>query len=767
MTNPGAPPARSGPRPPDHELRGDMMQKPLFGPKPQPAAVPGTSVTVDGEVVRVTFENDETGFRVLRVNVEGRLAPETWVGVLPSTAPGTRVRATGRYERDGRHGDQLKVETLLTVAPSTMDGIERYLGSGMVPGIGPAFAKRIVEVFGLATLEVLDRSPERLAEVPGLGRGRVESVTKAWEKQRAIGAIMIFLQGHGASPALAMRIFKRLGPKAIDVVTRSPYRLSLDVWGIGFKTADRIAQSIGIKKDDAARAQAGVYQTLHDLSSRGHVFAPRGELCERAAAMLEVDTLPVEAAIDALAASKHVRLEPLESGEAGEIGVYLVEHYEAEVRLARRMRSVLRKDAPGQSRLAAGVEAAIAGFEKRAGVELAPAQRQAVQMAAQHKVLVLTGGPGVGKTTIVRAILSLFAEAKLVVRLAAPTGRAAKRMSEATGREAVTLHRLLEFDPKSRAFARRNGRPLEGGAVIIDEASMLDLALADALLQAVSDDARLVLVGDVDQLPSVGPGAVLRDAIASGEVPTIRLTEIFRQAAGSLIVQNAHRIHEGVPPESATGTGGEFYVIERTGDKAAADTVVELATGRIPKGFGLDPRTSVQILTPMHKGEAGTLMLNERLQQALNPHGLEVKRGNKILRVGDKVMQLRNDYDREVYNGDIGFITEIDAATKKLVVRFDERNVDYEESELDELVLAYATSIHKSQGSEYPAVIVPILTQHFVMLSRNLIYTAVTRGKKLVVLVADPRAITLALAETRKEERKTYLAERLQGKGGG
>ena len=742
VTNPGAPPDRSGPRPPDHELRGDMMQKPLFGPKPQPAAVVGTSVTVDGEVVRVTFENDETGFRVLRVAVEGRLQPETWVGVLPTTAPGTRVRATGRYEHDGRHGDQLKVETMLAVAPSTMDGIERYLGSGMVPGIGPAFAKRIVEVFGLATLEVLDRAPERLAEVPGLGRTRVESVTKAWEKQRAIGAIMIFLQGHGVSPALAMRIYKRFQNKAIDIVSRQPYRLSLDVWGIGFKTADRIAQSIGTKRDDPARAQAGVHQTLHDIAGRGHVFIARG----------------------ALATSKHLRMETLDSGE---IAVYPVELYEAEVRLARRLRAVLRKDAPGQSRLAAGVEAAITGFEKRAGVELAPAQRTAVEMAAQHKVLVLTGGPGVGKTTIVRAILTLFAEAKLVVRLAAPTGRAAKRMSEATGREAVTLHRLLEFDPKRREFARRHGRPLEGGAVIVDEASMLDLTLADSLLQAVSDDARLVLVGDVDQLPSVGPGAVLRDAIASGEVPTIRLTEIFRQAAGSLIVQNAHRIHEGMPPESATGAGGEFYVIERTGDKAAADTIVELVTGRIPRGFGLDPRTSVQVLTPMHKGEAGTIMLNERLQQALNPTGVEVKRGHKTLRVGDKVMQLRNDYDREVYNGDIGFITEIDLTAKKLVVRFDERNVDYEESELDELVLAYATSIHKSQGSEYPAVIVPILTQHFVMLSRNLIYTAVTRGKKLVVLVADPRAIALALAETRKEERKTYLAERLQGKGGG
>lgn len=737
-----------------------MVQRPLFGPKP---AAPGATTTVDGEVVRITFENDETGFRVLRVLVEGRAQPEAWVGVFPAVPPGTRVRATGHYERDAKHGDQLKVDTMLTVAPSTLEGIERYLGSGMVHGIGPVYAKRIVQTFGLETLEVLDREPYRLAEVPGLGARRAEEVARTWEKQRAIGAIMIFLQGHGASPSLATRIFKRFGPQAIEIVSRSPYRLALDVWGVGFKTADRIAQSIGISRDAPERAQAGVLQTLHDLSTRGHVFAGRADLAARAAEMLERDEPSMDQAIDALAASKHVRVEPLASGDTA---VYPTELYEAEVRLARRLRAMLRREVTGKARLEAGVAAAIASFEQRTKVTLAPAQRDAVEQAAQNKVLVLTGGPGVGKTTIVRAILSLFAEAKIVARLAAPTGRAAKRMSEATGREAVTLHRLLEFDPKQRVFARRQGRPLEGSAVIIDEASMLDLLLADALFQALGDDTRLVLVGDVDQLPSVGAGAVLRDILASGEVPAVRLTQIFRQAEGSLIVRNAHRIHEGTPPESATGSSGEFYVLERAGAKEASDTILEVVTERIPKRFGLDPRRDVQVLTPMHKGEAGSVALNERLQAALNPKGVaEVTRGAKLLRLGDKVMQLRNDYDKEVYNGDVGFITGVEAEERRITVSFDGREVAYEEAELDELTLAYATSIHKSQGSEYAAVIVPILTQHFVMLSRNLIYTAVTRGKKLVVLVADPRAVGLALAETRREDRRTYLAERLRDLG--
>lgn len=733
-----------------------ISQRPLFAAQQPSGEGP---VTVEGEVLRITFESETSGFRVLRVAVEGRPEPEVWVGVVPAAPPGTRVRATGRYERDPKHGLQLKVETLLPIAPNTIDGLGRYLGSGMVPGIGPAFAKRIVEAFGVETLEVLDRAPERLAEVPGLGPRRAEAVAKAWAQQRAVGAIMIFLQSHQVSPALASRIYKRFGPNAIDIVSRSPYRLALDVWGVGFKTADRIAQSIGIDPHAPERAQAGVLQTLHDLSAKGHVFAERGELVGLAAEMLGLDTMPVDEALTALAGSRHVEVARLDEGLEA---VYPRDLHDAEVRLAHRLRAVLAHRAPGQQLLDGSIASAIKGFQERTGVELAPEQQAAVEQAARSKVLVVTGGPGVGKTTIVRAILALFDRARINVRLAAPTGRAAKRMTEATGREALTLHRLLEFDPKQRSFARKHGRAIEAGALIVDEASMLDLQLADALLQATGDHARVVLVGDVDQLPSVGPGAVLRDVIASGAVPTVRLTKIFRQAEGSQIVRNAHRIHDGEAPESASGQGGEFYVFERAGAQAAADTILDLMTTRIPRGFGLDPRADVQVLTPMHKGEAGAIALNERLQQALNPTGPSVTRGAKTIRVGDKVMQLKNDYDKEVYNGDIGIVSGLDPVERTLTVRFDDREVAYEDSELDELTLAYATSIHKSQGSEYPAVIVPILTNHYVMLSRNLIYTAVTRGKKLVILIADPRAIGIALAETRKEERRTWLAERLR-----
>lgn len=752
------PPASKPPDPAAPIAAIGATQRPLFAPVAAPIA-PGGAVSVEGEVARVTFENEETGFRVLRVTVDGRAQPEVWVGVFAAAPPGTRVRATGRYEKDPRHGEQLKVETLLTVVPSTLDGLERYLGSGMVPGIGPAYAKRIVEAFGLTTLEVLDRAPERLAEVPGLGPRRAGAVAKAWEKQRAVGAIMIFLQQHHVSPALAARIYKRFGANAIEVVSRSPYRLALDVWGVGFKTADRIARSIGVGADAPERAQAGVLQTLHDISARGHVFTSRGELAEAAALVLERDVTAVDEATAKLAADARVRIERLSNGEEA---VYPVELHDAEVRLGQRLCALLSREAASRALLEGSIAGALAAFEQRSRVELAPAQRAAVEQAARHKVLVVTGGPGVGKTTIVRAILTLFDKARLNVRLAAPTGRAAKRMSEATGREAMTLHRLLEYDPKRRSFARKHGRPVEAQALIVDEASMLDLGLADALLQATADQARLVLVGDVDQLPSVGPGAVLRDVIASGQIPTVRLTQIFRQAEGSLIVQNAHRIHEGEPPQSASGPTGEFYVLKPKSPEGAADLVLEVVTRRIPARFGLDPKTDVQVLTPMHKGEVGAIALNERLQQALNPTGPTVSRGSRTLRVGDKVMQLRNDYDREVYNGDVGYVAAIDETDRTVSVRFDEREVAYEEGDLDELTLAYATSIHKSQGSEYPAVVVPLLKQHYVMLSRNLLYTAVTRGKKLVVLIADPRAVEIALGETRREDRRTYLAERLR-----
>ncbi|MDI1482623.1 ATP-dependent RecD-like DNA helicase [Polyangium sp. y55x31] len=746
---------RSGPQGP--------AQHTLFAAQKAAPSKDGT-VTLEGEVVRVTYENDQTGFRVVKVAIDGHEAPLPWVGRFQPVAPGTRVRATGRYERDGRHGDQLRVETLLEIAPQTLQGLEKYLGSGMVHGVGPVFAKRIVEAFGEDALRVLDEEPERLGEVPGLGARRAEAVAKAWASQRVIRDIMIFLQQHGVSPALATRIYKRFGASAIEIVKRAPYRLALDVWGVGFKTADQIARAIGVSPDAPERAQAGVLQMLSDLAGKGHVYAERNALVSATALMLEREEEGVDRAIDVLALSGRVRVETFPSGE---VAVYESSLYEAEARLADRLLALLRATGrPLSGRRGespdAVAKAAIESFEARTRVALAPAQRDAIEQAARSKVLVITGGPGVGKTTIVRAILSLFDLAGHTVRLSAPTGRAAKRMSEATGREAVTLHRMLEFDPKERGFLRKKSRPIEADVIIVDEASMIDLPLCDALTQAASDGARLVLVGDVDQLPSVGPGAVLRDVIASGAIPTVRLSQIFRQAEGSLIVQNAHRIHDGEKPEGATDKRGEFFVFQRSTPEEAAATIHELVTERIPRGFGLHAVRDVQVLSPMNKGPVGTIALNEVLQRSLNPDGPSVTRGGKLFRLGDKVMQLKNDYDREVYNGDVGLIRAIDAEQGTLTVTFDGRDVTYEESDLDELVLAYATSIHKSQGSEYPAVVITLLSQHFVMLSRNLLYTAVTRGKRLVVLVTDGRALSLALSETRREERQTGLAHRLR-----
>jgi exodeoxyribonuclease V alpha subunit len=718
---------------------------------------PGANGVLEGEVVRVTYENDHTGFRVLRVAIEGRKHPVTVVGVFPPAQPGTRIRATGELVTDQRHGEQFKADTVLTMAPSTLEGLTKYLASGLVPGIGPAFAKRIVDTFGEETLQVLDSDPSRLREVPGLGRSRIASIAKAWEQHRDVGAIMVFLQSHGASPGLAARIYKRFGSDAINVVSRNPYRLALDVWGIGFLTADLIAQSIGVGADSPERAQAGVLHTMHEVASRGDVFVERGELCERAVEMLKTNNDLVDGAIDALAAEGRACIETLEDDT---VAIYTPQLRDAEARVAERLNILM-----GQGTVLERVDHAVSEFERLSGLALAPSQHDAVKQAAQHKVMVITGGPGVGKTTIVRAILALFDATRVKVRLAAPTGRAAKRMTEATGRDASTIHRMLEFEPRQMSFQRNANNPLECDALIVDEASMVAIELADALMSALPSHARLVLVGDVDQLPSVGPGAVLGDIIKSGCVPTVTLTEIFRQAAGSSIVTNAHRIHDGELPVGGSDKNEQFFVIERnTPDKAIA-LIEELMTRRIKKSFGLDPIEDVQILTPMQRGPIGAIALNELLQSLLNPASdakPQVQKGNRVLRLGDKVMQLRNDYDKEVFNGDIGRVTHVDTSDRRVSVTFDGRSIDYTEAALDQLTLAYATSIHKSQGSEYPAVIVPILTQHFVMLSRNLLYTAVTRGKQLVVVIADPRAMRIALGETRKEDRKTYLAQRIR-----
>jgi exodeoxyribonuclease V alpha subunit len=563
---------------------------------------------------------------------------------------------------------------------------------------------------------------------------------------------MLLLQTHGASPALAARIYKHYGDRAASIVQEAPYRLAMDVRGIGFKTADRIAKSLGIAGDHPDRVQAGVLHELGGLADQGHVMFEREALSERAAAMLEVDVGHVGPAIDKLWASGLVVVE--------ERSVYLARLHKAETALVSGLSRLLSR--PG--RVLAGIESTIERFEAQANVKLAPAQRAAVKGAAEHKLIVVTGGPGVGKTTIVRAILDVMKSAHLSVRLAAPTGRAAKRLHEATAHEATTLHRLLEFDPRAGGFQMNDQKPLEADVVIVDEASMIDVPLGAALLSALPDAARLVIVGDADQLPSVGPGALLRDIIDSTVVTVVRLNEIFRQAGESRIVQNAHRILAGDMPESADPDSprADFFVVSRREAEEAAQTVKELVTARIPKRFGFDPTRDIQVLTPMHRGPAGTTALNQLLQAALNPSGDSLEHHGQTFRVRDKVLQLKNDYDREVYNGDLGVVERVSAEDRRVTVRFDGRAVDYQDADLDMLTLAYATSIHKSQGSEYPAVVIPLLTAHFVMLSRNLVYTAVTRGKKLCVLVADPRALKLALGEVRREERQTRLAERLR-----
>lgn len=713
--------------------------------------------TLEGVLERITYVNEENAWSVVRLDVPGKKELVTVVGNLLGVQPGENLRLRGTWTMDRKYGEQFKAEGYVTVKPATLVGIEKYLGSGLVRGIGKVMAKRLVEQFALSTLEVIEQQPERLREVDGIGPVRSARIAKAWTEQKQIKDVMVFLQSHGVSSTFAIKIFKRYQDRSIAVVKENPYRLAVDIFGIGFKTADKIAARLGIAPTSPERAQAGVLHVLGELSNEGHVFYPRPQLTEAAAALLEVPPGVVDGAVNALAEAGLVVVTPV-AGSDG-TAVYLASLHRAESGAAELVRGLLGR---AVRPISIDVDRAIAWFEERRKITLAPEQREAIRSAVTSKVLVVTGGPGTGKTTLVNGIIQILEKKGRRILLAAPTGRAAKRMTETTGREARTLHRLLEFDPKTMSFQRDRERPLEADLVIVDEASMLDTVLAYNLLKAVPAACQLVLVGDVDQLPSVGPGNVLQDVIRSGAVDVVRLAHIFRQAEASLIVVNAHRVNHGEMPKlPPVGASADFFFVEKEEPEDVLETVKRLVKDRIPRKFGFDAAREVQVLTPMHRGLLGASSLNAELQALLNPQGPSVVHGTRLFRVGDKVMQIRNNYDLEVFNGDIGSIEAIDDENRTVSVVFDGREVAYDRADLDELVLAYACSIHKSQGSEYPCVVLPVHTQHYVMLQRNLLYTGITRARKLVVLVGSRRALAIAVKNDRTAARFTQMAARL------
>ncbi len=731
--------------------------------------------TLSGVVERVTYFNPENGYSVIRLTVPGQPDPVTVVGALPEVTPGESLRLTGRWAVHPDYGRQFKAETCEQVLPATVEGIRRYLGSGLIKGIGPRTADKIVQAFGADTLYVIDTNPQRLREVPDIGRKRYEWITQAWEQQKAIKEVMVFLQSHGVSAGLAVKIYKQYGDDSLNVVKADPYRLARDIWGIGFKTADKIARALGLPADAPTRLEAGLAHTLNELADDGHVFAPQPELIRAAAELLDVPAETLPAALDRLEADGRIKREVLASPAAAAaltLAVYLTPFYQAEVNAAQRLLTLL--DAP-TTRLTEFANAARSTMpewdwffrqaaEKDSPVTLTEEQRAAVRTALTAKVSVLTGGPGTGKTTTLRALIRLLEVKGHPVALASPTGRAAKRLSEATGRPAQTLHRLLGFSPTAGAFTVNEHQRLSAHMVIVDEVSMLDLVMFNNLLKAIEPGAHLLLVGDADQLPSVGAGNVLGDLIACGRVPVVRLSAIFRQAAESHIITNAHHINQGRMPVFARDSR-DFFLFTEDDAEQAAERLVDVVANRIPRRFGLNPLTDVQVLAPMHRGSAGVSVLNQRLQAALNPpapHKAERLLAGRLFRVGDRVMQLRNNYQKETFNGDIGRIVDIDLEQQRLTAEFDGRPVFYEWVEADELQHAFAVSIHKAQGSEFPAVVVPLLTRHYVMLQRNLLYTAVTRPRQLCVLVGSRRAIALAVKNASVAQRWSGLAERLR-----
>ena len=707
-------------------------------------------------VERVTYQNETNGYSVIKCRAKGYADLITVVGSMPEVHVGSVLTLSGEWTVNPKFGRQFTVSGFEETLPATVYGIEKYLGSGLVKGIGPKFAARIVRAFGAETLNVIEEDPDALLRVPGIGKLRVERIKKSWDEQKEIKNIMLFLQGHDVSTTHATKIYKTYGSDSIRVVKENPYRLADDIWGIGFRTADTIAEKLGVEKETAVRLRSGLLYTLNRLSDEGHCYARREQLLKTGAELLAVEESVLPAVLDEMVRQDDVKTELIDGEDSapGETAVYLPPFWFAETGTAKRLKQIFSSP-PSVKVKPQGLEERI---RRVTGLNYDPAQMDAIRCAAGSKILILTGGPGTGKTTTTLGILTAFRQAGAKILLAAPTGRAAKRLSETTGMEARTIHRLLEFKPPE-GCQKNEQNPLEGDVLILDECSMIDIMLMYSLLKAVPDSMTLIFVGDVDQLPSVGAGNVLRDLIDAGVFPVVRLTKIFRQAAASRIITNAHRINRGRMPDLSNGKQSDFFFLEEEDPETAAQEIVRLVKERLPRAYGT---RDIQVLTPMQRGAVGAANLNQVLQAALNADAAGLRRGGTDYRLHDKVMQIRNNYDKEVFNGDIGTVCRVNTEDRELTVSFDGREVLYDVTELDELVLAYAATVHKSQGSEYPIVVMPVLMTHYVMLQRNLVYTGVTRAKKLMVMIGSTKALALAVRNVTVTRRNTMLKERLK-----